>query len=241
MSTYKKILVSDYDQTFYLSDEDIEKNKIAINRFREKGNIFVIATGRSFFDFKNKSDLYDIDYDYVIINHGATILNKNNNITYNFSINNEIIDELKQDLEIEKSMKTFCCSELESRVDFDYKNLTKIHVKYNDKETAMTINDKINKKYDKYINAYFVTGNAIEIIAKETDKSFAIELLLKDLEVSKNCVYTIGDGYSDIEMIRNFNGYCMKESVDELKALAEKEYESVSSLVNDLMEDNEDE
>ena len=241
MSTYKKILVSDYDQTFYLNDEDIEKNKIAINRFREKGNIFVIATGRSFFDFKNKSDLYDIDYDYVIINHGATILNKNNNITYNFSINNEIIDELKQDLEIEKSMKTFCCSELESRVDFDYKNLTKIHVKYSDKETAMTINDKINKKYDKYINAYFVTGNAIEIIAKETDKSFAIELLLKDLEVSKNCVYTIGDGYSDIEMIRNFNGYCMKESVDELKALAEKEYESVSSLVNDLMEDNEDE
>lgn len=241
MSTYKKILVSDYDQTFYLNDEDIEKNKIAINRFREKGNIFVIATGRSFFDFKNKSDLYDIDYDYVIINHGATILNKNNNITYNFSINNEIINELKQDLEIEKSMKTFCCSELESRVDFDYKNLTKIHVKYNDKETAMTINDKINKKYDKYINAYFVTGNAIEIIAKETDKSFAIELLLKDLEVSKNCVYTIGDGYSDIEMIRNFNGYCMKESVDELKALAEKEYESVSSLVNDLMEDNEDE
>ena len=241
MSTYKKILVSDYDQTFYLNDEDIEKNKIAINRFREKGNIFVIATGRSFFDFKNKSDLYDIDYDYVIINHGATILNKNNNITYNFSINNEIIDELKQDLEIEKSMKTFCCSELESRVDFDYKNLTKIHVKYNDKETAMTINDKINKKYDKYINAYFVTGNAIEIIAKETDKSFAIELLLKDLEVSKNCVYTIGDGYSDIEMIRNFNGYCMKETVDELKALAEKEYESVSSLVNDLMEDNEDE
>lgn len=241
MSTYKKILVSDYDQTFYLNDEDIEKNKIAINRFREKGNIFVIATGRSFFDFKNKSDLYDIDYDYVIINHGATILNKNNNITYNFSINNEIIDELKQDLEIEKSMKTFCCSELESRVDFDYKNLTKIHVKYNDKETAMTINDKINKKYDKYINAYFVTGNAIEIIAKETDKSFAIELLLKDLEVSKNCVYTIGDGYSDIEMIRNFNGYCMKESVDELKVLAEKEYESVSSLVNDLMEDNEDE
>lgn len=241
MSAYKKILVSDYDQTFYLNDDDIEKNKIAIKSFREKGNIFVIATGRSFFDFKNKSDLYDIDYDYVIINHGATILNKNNDITYNFSINNEIIDELKQDLEIEKSIKTFCCSELESRVDFDYNNLTKIHVKYNDKETAMTINDKINKKYDKYINAYFVTGNAIEIIAKETDKSFAIELLLKDLEVSKNCVYTIGDGYSDIEMIRNFNGYCMKESVDELKALAEKEYESVSSLVNDLMWDNEDE
>lgn len=236
MNMNKKIIVSDYDQTFYLNDEDIEKNKIAIKEFREKGNIFVIATGRSFFDFKNKSDLYNIAYDYVIINHGATVLDKNNNITYNFSIKKEIIDELKQDLEIEKSLKTFCCSELESRVDFDYKNLTKIHVKYNDKETAMTINNKINKKYAKYINAYFVTGNAIEIIAKETDKSFAIELLLKDLEVDKNYVYTIGDGYSDIEMIRNFNGYCMKESVDELKEIAEKEFESVSELVSEVME-----
>ena len=39
----KKLLVSDYDQTFYINDEDIEKNKIAVNEFRKKGNIFVIA------------------------------------------------------------------------------------------------------------------------------------------------------------------------------------------------------
>lgn len=55
--------------------------------------------------------------------------------------------------------------------------------------------------------------------------------------VDKSHVYTIGDGYSDIEMIRNFNGYCMEESVDELKALAKKKVASVSVLVNELMED----
>lgn len=235
MNIYKKIFVSDYDQTFYLNDDDIEKNKIAIKKFREKGNVFVIATGRSYFDFKNKSDLYNIYYDYVIVNHGATILDKNNNIIYNFSINNEIIGDLKQDLEIDKSIKTFCCSELESRVDFNYKNLTKIHAKYNDIETAMKINDKINNKYNKYIKAYFVTGNAIEIISKKTDKCLAIDLLLKDLGIDKKYVYTIGDGYSDIEMIRNFNGYCMKESVNELKNIAKKEYESVSDLINEIM------
>ena len=80
MDVNKKIFVSDYDQTFYLNDEDIEKNKIAINEFRKKGNIFVIATGRSYFDFQNKVDEYNLNYDYVIINHGATILDKNNNI-----------------------------------------------------------------------------------------------------------------------------------------------------------------
>lgn len=236
-----KMLVSDYDQTFYLNDDDIEINKKEIKKFRESGNIFVIATGRSYFDFNNKKDLYGIEYDYVILNHGATILDSKNNIIYNFAINNNIIPELKNDLDIEKVLKTFCCSELESRVDFDYKDLTKIHVKYNDKETAMNISNKLNEKYFGFINAYFVTGNAIEIISSNIDKSRAIELLINDLDINKENVYTIGDGYSDIEMIRNFNGCCMSESVEELKAIATNEYISVSELVIQLMEDNKDE
>lgn len=104
---HKKILISDYDQTLYLNDEDMENNKVAIKNFREKGNIFVIATGRSYFDFHNKVDLYNFEYDYVIINHGATILDKDNNVFTNFSIKNEIIDNIKNDLQLEKIFKRF--------------------------------------------------------------------------------------------------------------------------------------
>ena len=143
----KKIIVSDYDQTFYLNDEDIEKNKIAVSKFKEKENIFVIATGRSYLDFHNKVDLYKFDYDYVIINHGATILDKEDNVIVNFSINNKIINNIKNDLQLEKSIKGFCCSKLESRVDFEHSYLTKINVKYNTKEEAMTINEIINNFY----------------------------------------------------------------------------------------------
>ena len=50
----KKILVSDYDQTFYLNDEDIEKNKTSVKKFRDKGNIFIFATGRSYMDFMKR-------------------------------------------------------------------------------------------------------------------------------------------------------------------------------------------
>ena len=82
----RKILVSDYDQTFYLNDEDIEKNKKSVEEFRKKGNIFVFATGRSYFDFMNKAEQYKLKWDYLIINHGATILDKNNNIISNRSI-----------------------------------------------------------------------------------------------------------------------------------------------------------
>ena len=79
-----KIVVSDYDKTFYLNDEDIENNKIAVDEFRKKGNIFVIATGRSYFDLQNKVKLYQFEYDYLLINHGATMIDKNNHVIYNF-------------------------------------------------------------------------------------------------------------------------------------------------------------
>ena len=235
MNTSKKMLVSDYDQTFYLSDEDIEKNKKAVDKFRKEGNIFVIATGRSYFDFHNKVDMYNFEYDYVIINHGATILDNNDNVFANFSINDEIINNIKEDLQLEKSIKGFCCSRLESRVDFDHKDLTKINVKYNSKEEAMTINEIINSKYSNYINSYYVTENSLEVISNETNKSKAINLLLNRLDVLLENVYTIGDGYSDIGMIKDFSGYAMVNSVKELKQVAIREYESVSDLIDEII------
>ena len=231
----KKILISDYDQTLYLNDDDMEKNKVAIKNFREKGNIFVIATGRSYFDFHNKVNLYNFEYDYVIINHGATILDKDNNVFTNFSIRNEIINNIKNDLQLERSLEVFCCSGLESRVDFNHKDLTKINVRYNSKEEAMEINQTINDKYSNFINSYYVTENSLEIISNEINKSKAIDILLKKLDITRDNTYTIGDGYSDIEMVKDFNGYCIKESVEELKKFAINEYKSVSELINDIM------
>lgn len=235
MNKSKKILISDYDQTFYLNDEDIEINKKTVDKFRKEGNIFVIATGRSYFDFYNKVDMYNFEYDYVIINHGATILDKNDNVFANFSINNEIINNIKEDLQLDKSIKCFCCSKLESRVNFEHNDLTKINVRYNSKKEAMFINEIINNKYQDYVNSYYVNENSLEIISNKTNKSSAINLLLDKLNILIENVYTIGDGYSDIEMIKDFNGYAMVNSVDELKQVATKKYESVSNLIDEII------
>lgn len=229
------MLVSDYDQTFYINDNDIEKNKKAVEQFQNKGNIFVIATGRSYLDFKNKLDLYNFNYDYVILNHGATILDKDNNIFANYSIDSNIIKDIYEDLNIKESINSFNCSKLESRVDFNHQNLTKINVKYNSREEAMRINKIIKDKYSNYVVSYFVNTNSIEIISNQTNKSNAINILIERLGLSKDDIYTIGDGYSDIDMIKDFNGYAIKDSVEELKQISIKEYESVSDLINDML------
>ena len=232
----KKIVVSDYDQTFYINDDDIEINKKNIQNFREAGNLFIIATGRSYMDFKKKANAYNLEYDYLIINHGATILDGDDNIVFNVSIDNSIIDNIKEDMNLEKTMSHFCCSLFDSRVEFEYKDLTKIEARYYNKEDAWERNEYINNKYGEYVNSYFLTSNSIEIISNKTSKSHAITVLLEKLHIAKENVYTIGDGYSDMEMIRDFNGYCMEDSVPELKEITSNVVNSVSELVKIVME-----
>lgn len=229
-----KVLISDYDQTFYLNDDDIEINKEAIESFRKNGNIFIIATGRSYMDFKEKADLYNIKYDYLILDHGATILDNNDIIIDNYSINNKIIENIKEDLHIQKTIKNFCCSQLDSRVDFSHKNLTKIYCKYFTREEAFKISKVINDNYNEFVVAYNVPINAVEIISNKTNKSNAIKVLASKLNIPSKNIYTIGDGYSDIQMIKDFNGFAMVDCVDELKSICNHRYKSVSELIKDL-------
>lgn len=228
----------------------LKKNKIAVEKFRNKGNIFIIATGRSYYDIQKKINEYKIKYDYLIINHGASILDEKDEIIYNFSIKNEIIDEIRKDLEIyipnmkvhsendtyrTLTNKYFCCKEKLSRLDFDNKDLTKINIKLDSAEMANKINNIINDKYSNYINCYKVSKDIIEVISKEINKSKAIKLLSNYYNWDSKSIYTIGDGHSDIEMVKDFKGYAMKNSVEELKNVAKKEFESVSKLINEII------
>lgn len=58
----------------------------------------------------------------------------------------------------------------------------------------------------------------------------------EDKKIDAKNIYTIGDGFSDIEMVKDFNGYCMEDSVEELKKVAKKAYKSVSELITEVME-----
>jgi len=243
-----KILVSDYDRTFEVNEENIEINKLAVKDFMEKGNIFVIATGRSYIDIKAKIDKYNILYDYLIINHGATIIDENGKIIYNFTIDNNIVFNIKNDLEVSKyNIKYlnykpdkakenvyFCCSKFESRLDFNCEDLTKIAITYNDSVNVSSINQKIINKYPT-VNSYHISKKSIEIISSKTNKSKAIKLLANYYNLNEDNIYTIGDGYSDIDMIKDYKGYAMRESVKELKEVAIDEVNSVSELIKKIM------
>lgn len=232
----KKMLVSDYDGTFYTDEDNVKLNVEEVEKFRRLNNLFVIATGRSYYDFGKKKKKYDIKYDYLVINHGATILNKEEETISNYVIDENVKLDLVKELDLRDQETMFACSGLESRVSIKNKNITKINKKYRTLEEAKEINDYINKKYKDKVESYLLpTSNAVEVISAKTNKAKAVQELSNLENIKKDNVYTIGDSYNDVEMIEKFNGYSIENAKEEVKKVSKGECSSVSKLIKKII------
>lgn len=236
----RKFLVSDYDGTFHTDDESIKNNIEKVKTFRNNGNIFAIATGRSFYDFTKLLDKFDIEYDYLIINHGATLLDKNHNIISNYSISNIAKENIKNKFGLVDDNHIFVCKCLESRTSILQNDITKIHIKCNSKEEQISFNDTLNSNYGDFIKSYLITGlnNSIEIISCNTNKSTAIQEIAKIENIGKENIYTVGDSFNDLEMLNSFNGFCMESGEELVKSNIINKCKSVVEIIDKIIGGN---
>ena len=226
----KKILISDYDGTIYQDDLTTKRNVESINEFR-KNNIFVVATGRSYEDFLSAVKKYDIRCDYYLLNYGTQVLDKDMNIIYELPLSYLEIDEIYNFFK-NKQCQIYYCNEKNNSLQREGK-IYKMVLAYEDKE-------KMLRDYNNFINKYqynvFILKNhySIEIVSLNMDKSKAIDFICQKENVTD--ISVIGDSENDISMIKKYNGYCVLNAVDEVKGISSKMYESVSQLINELLE-----
>lgn len=233
----KKVLVVDYDRTLFINNDDMLNNINSINKFRENGNIFIIATGRTYNSLKKEIDKYNIEYDYLILNHGSLVIKKDKSTLFHYKIDKNILFDITNYLSKYKPKSVMHSYYTEDTNDINNPDISKITIGFQkDIETFKKIMMDIVKKYNNKLNIYFTQNYEIEIISKETNKSRAIDLLMKKVNFKKENIYTIGDSYTDIEMINDYNGSCMEKSVDILKNNKNiKKYSSVSVLIKDIL------
>lgn len=226
-----KMLVSDYDNTFYTNDNDIINNVFGVSKFR-KNNLFIIATGRSYPDFLTKKEEYGIEYDYLILNHGATIL-KDGSIIYNETIDNEVKNNIISCLDFSIIVDYFFCSCTKKVKSIELSDVTKIMIEFASLEEARNVYNKLMGNFSNDVMIFFISSDrALEIVSKNVNKVEAIKFIQKIENFKNNDIYTIGDNYTDLEMIKKYNGYCMKNSVLDVKKAAIMEMESVSNLID---------
>lgn len=233
----KKVLVVDYDRTLFINNSDMLNNINSINKFRENGNIFIIATGRTYNSLKKEIDKYNIEYDYLILNHGSLVIKKDKSTLFHYKIDKNILFDITDYLSKYKPKSVMYSYYTEDTNDINNPDISKITIVFQkDIETFKKVMMDIVKKYNNKLNIYFTQNYEIEIISKETNKSRAIDLLMKKANFKKENIYTIGDSYTDIDMINDYNGSCMEKSIDILKNNKNiKKYSSVSVLIKDIL------
>lgn len=226
-----KMIVSDFDETFSIN---IDKNIKSAREFINNNNLFVIATGSSYQSYIDKLDGRNFRISYLIVNHGATVY-KDNKILYSDYLNNDLSNNIYKDIINSDYYSYFFCNEKVRMSDKVLNNTTKINIVYKSSIQAEQMQHKLLQKYGKYINCYLLYETLLEITNIKASKINAINNIMKIEGIPSSEVYTIGDGYNDIEMIKKFNGCAMKNSVLELKQVASKQYSNVFELIKEVM------
>lgn len=231
----KKLLVSDFDGTFYVNEEDFKNNKESIKKFKEKNNLFVISTGNNYEHFLEVVKKNNIMYDYLILDQGSVISNSDDKIIYSCCIEHSVAKSIYQYL---KNMYISNIIQIYSPFsvcnNINENQITKISIRVKDLSLAREISKKINLKYKEWINAYIMAFddiNIVDIASNVVDKEKAIRKISKIEGIADENIYTIGNGYNDISMVEGFNGYCMKNSVKELLNKCNNQVNSVSELI----------
>lgn len=225
-----KMLVSDYDNTFYTSNIDL--NIKAVNEFMKNENIFVIATGRNYFEIKEHIDLYNIKFNYLICNDGGIIYDNNYEVLYRKDINEELAKKIVK--LIEKKLNY-----VELKIDYGNKNLNSNENKINgiickikNKKQGEQFLKKIESLYPE-IHGYIVMP-FLNITEYSVNKANGVKRLQKKLKILNKNIYTIGDDVNDISMIEEYRGYLMENA--KITNLFEKKLicSSVAELVDKI-------
>lgn len=226
-----KILISDFDATFYRFDdyETTIKNVEAASTFVEKGNIFIIATGRPIHSLKPLLEEFQVPYTYLITNDGACILDSDLNI-----IRNTIIDDATSfDLFNLINNNKYCgMSVIDDGSNYllDYvPNVEGILTKIIDLEKCSDFLEDIKNSY-LTVNGY-LNGDYILIHEYRVNKTFAIKALLEKLDLGIKPI-VVGDSINDIDMVSEYDGFAMNDSYDILKKRTNKYVDGVYQLLN---------
>ena len=62
-----------------------------------------------------------------------------------------------------------------------------------------------------------------------------IKKIVETENIKNKDVYTIGDGINDVDMVRDYNGYRVKNSGNELNTITNKVVDSVNDLIKEII------
>lgn len=236
---------SDFDGTFSEHGVGVTARSLeAVTRFRSEGGVFGIVTGRCHIDAVNNVAASYKDYlDFVISMNGSAAAFPDGRLIFE---NLGDVDSLRPLLDCIMSVGDVsfigCAStdefvllgDLEGRVrpeDIPYFN--QVNVGCTSIEQARELAETVGRKFVGQFNP-LRNVTTVDIPPAGITKATGILACAERFGVPKENIYTVGDNFNDIDMIRAFNGCAVANAVDDLKSAAAVTVPDVAGVVEHI-------
>ena len=229
---FNSILFSDFDFTLYEhgSPEIFKENLVAINKWRDAGNYFVVATGRGEESLRSLFADYEQYCDFGIFCDGGIIKDSTGKLVYADRFGEDLSRRLTTSvsaLDFGKDYAIICFSDNKEFPVIEA-GTCKIRFWFESFEDCEQVQEVLDTQfaneidYISYRDVVFNDDNRlawvsptmkhiIEVTRANTDKSTGIQKLLNTLSIhNRERIVTIGDGKNDLSMIKTFDGYVIE-------------------------------
>ena len=227
----KKLLVSDYDGTFNIHNNRsvIDSNIDTVKRFIDNGNIFSLASARSFNPLKREIDKYKIPYNYLVCNNGGVVFDKDDNIIFFHPVLNSSLLKTLKYLNKLGILKRILFKDFYGNITTDLNEVCDI---------ICTINadnlDKLNQIQEELNYLCSTPFFHLLVFSEKMDKVDGIDIIACKESITEEAIYTVGNDFFDKNMLLRYNGYRMINSNPLLYRNDIRKTASVKSLVRRL-------
>lgn len=251
------IVVSDFDNTLYphANIPQFQANLNMVQKFRQSGNLFCLASGRNISSLTRIWPEYEQYLDYIILENGATCLNNDGKLLFQYSIEKGIAQSICQTISDNFPNSTAFVYYYKAK---EWPNLdcdvTKLRCWAADSMVGEKILQNVKSEYSDLVQL-FLEKHAqitsvdwiieptryhafIDIMSIEAGKANAIKRLdSSSFSKLATRTITIGDDTNDIDMLKRYDGYAVKAAVPEVIASIKPGHivNSVAELLQSIM------
>ncbi|MGX8680740.1 MAG: HAD-IIB family hydrolase [bacterium] len=256
-----KILFSDFDGTLVDVHTPLSSlNNERIEALQKAGNLFVICTGRTIFEMNWTFEHTPIPYDYLVLNNGGHILDALHQTLYEKTISHQtglaiismFVDEPDTWIYFCDGQKNYAylngqtydhalgdrpldedfMEAVKKSGDFQIISLFQDDQSYEKTDqAAQSITALYGDEVDCHRNQFY-----LDIVPKGIDKGEGVCRLLEILHLDDAAVYTIGDSYNDLSMIRAGDvGCCFTYSPEEIQKESDRVVDYVYELIDEIL------
>ena len=240
MNEQVKVVALDLDGTLLNSNNEISDfNKHILRKLKDRGVHIILCTGRPYNAMKKFREELSLD-DHVICFNGANIVDKDDKLILDTSLDTEISLEL---VEVGKGRNTYFHGFMKDKWLVPYTN--EISEKYKAR-TGLTetvgaleeveglrftnmmyigensllkeIYEELEERLGDRVYKAFSNPNFLEVLSASSSKAKALDFFLKERGLTSENLLVMGDSYNDLEMLKFARyGVVMDNTPAELK------------------------